>query len=550
MTDPARLLLAVLDSIVGHRPLVARERALGAGCGPVGQALASFASSMAQDWEQAAELAESAIAGAEGPTALWAGRAAAAHAAAGWPVRRPADWLDRLAEAEPLLEELDDVPAPFAAYAGWLLVEAGLAQGRLGLASRIAERVGTPPPQLTGENGRPHPWSVVMSCTWVRLLAFRGDTESGRRALPEPGSAGTVSTRLLVAATECLLRGSAAELVVVRRIAAELDQLHPAPADHLASGIHLLAGYGLASVGELEEAARFAFKAGCTPDLGALAIVDRALCLELVTATAIAHGDSGAAEAWAQMALPLLESPIADSTVHRILARVHLLEGRLVEATHHAERAIALAEAAERVMEVEEGRVVLARVRLAGSLTGARDSTVRPVVVRADEVGHLAARRSRARTLHPSRTPPAFPGRGWSTLSPEERQVAELLATGSSNAQVARGLSLSPPVARERIAGVLATFRVATRNAMAEQVAAGVRREQLPPLRRLTPQQFRVAELIATGARNTEIAATLGINQSTVEKHVTAILRRWHLASRAAVADALLRPQSDARRAQ
>ncbi len=51
----------------------------------------------------------------------------------------------------------------------------------------------------------------------------------------------------------------------------------------------------------------------------------------------------------------------------------------------------------------------------------------------------------------------------------------------------------------------------------------------------LTPRQREVAELVATGLRNKDIAVALGIGLSTVKDHVHAILDRSGLDSRAAV---------------
>ncbi|MCC7128704.1 MAG: helix-turn-helix transcriptional regulator [Microbacteriaceae bacterium] len=52
----------------------------------------------------------------------------------------------------------------------------------------------------------------------------------------------------------------------------------------------------------------------------------------------------------------------------------------------------------------------------------------------------------------------------------------------------------------------------------------------------LTPRQLEVAELIATGSSNAQIAANLGIGLKTVERHVTDILKRWRIDSRSAIA--------------
>ena len=59
----------------------------------------------------------------------------------------------------------------------------------------------------------------------------------------------------------------------------------------------------------------------------------------------------------------------------------------------------------------------------------------------------------------------------------------------------------------------------------------------------LTPREYQVAQLVAVGLRNREIAADLGVTQQTVKNHIEAIydkigfrnrvlLTRWLLAAR------------------
>jgi DNA-binding NarL/FixJ family response regulator len=50
----------------------------------------------------------------------------------------------------------------------------------------------------------------------------------------------------------------------------------------------------------------------------------------------------------------------------------------------------------------------------------------------------------------------------------------------------------------------------------------------------LTPRQRQIIDLIATGAPDKEIAAALGVRTSTVQKHVTRLLRRLGVRNRAA----------------
>lgn len=69
-------------------------------------------------------------------------------------------------------------------------------------------------------------------------------------------------------------------------------------------------------------------------------------------------------------------------------------------------------------------------------------------------------------------------------------------------------------------------------------VVSSVAAEPDPCFATLTPRQREVAELLATGLRNKDIALALGIRLATVKDHVHAILERTGLDSRAAVAAA------------
>ena len=48
----------------------------------------------------------------------------------------------------------------------------------------------------------------------------------------------------------------------------------------------------------------------------------------------------------------------------------------------------------------------------------------------------------------------------------------------------------------------------------------------------LTPQQFRVLQMLATGLLNKQIAYDLGVSEATIKAHVTAILRKLHVTNR------------------
>jgi DNA-binding NarL/FixJ family response regulator len=63
----------------------------------------------------------------------------------------------------------------------------------------------------------------------------------------------------------------------------------------------------------------------------------------------------------------------------------------------------------------------------------------------------------------------------------------------------------------------------------------------------LTPQQFRVLDMLADGLLNKQIAAELDVSEATIKAHVTAIFRKLGVRSRTQAAVAARRIESTAR---
>jgi len=60
----------------------------------------------------------------------------------------------------------------------------------------------------------------------------------------------------------------------------------------------------------------------------------------------------------------------------------------------------------------------------------------------------------------------------------------------------------------------------------ASGAAGGRERDIAARVAELTPQQFRVLQMLATGQLNKQIAHALGISEATVKAHMTAVLRK------------------------
>lgn len=546
--DPrARSLAVVLDAVVSGEPDRGIVRALAAHdhTGDAWHlALASFAAVMAQQHERASALALAAVAGSNANSQDGElrdlTRATLGFADAGW---QRDSGVDPLAAAAAAAE--DAVTAPTtdtAAFARHLLVEAALACARLDLAETLAERAGPLPLTFLEKAGRPHPYLAVLALTEVRLLVFRGRIDDAAACHAQiTADSGTPLVDLVVAATGSLVGGNAADRGTARSLADQVERAHPEPRDRLSAGCWLLAAYGLIAVADVPRAARTILLAGGGPDLASLAIIDRALGFEMLVAAAVLEGDLDVAEAWRARAEPLLDSPIANSTVARLISRVELLAGDVDLAIERADRAVELARAEGRVVEALEGEIVASRARIAA--TGGASTHVRleAMVAQAEAAGHHAVRKAAARELRSTgRRLRPRPGSEWAGLSTRERAVAELLSAGRTNRQIATELHVSEHTVRIHVSRVLAAFGAGSRFTVATRLAELFPSEAAVPSVELTPRQRAVADRIALGWGNPKIANDLGVSVRTIEKHLGDIRRRWGVAARAEIAQLAL----------
>jgi DNA-binding NarL/FixJ family response regulator len=456
-------------------------------------------------------------------------------------VTAPGIGTDHLAVAESELGSLDDISAGIRPVVAHVLTEAALACGRLDLAESIVARSDTLPEALLASEGSGSPYLGLMRVTRVRLLAFRGRIAEalvlGERAVAE---ADGQAMRVLAEATLCLVQGNAAERATVHALAEKVTRTLGSPDDRISSGCHLLVAYGLVATADLAGAARFALAAGGSDGFGGfggLPVIDRALSLELLVASALAADDVDAAAAWQEQARSIAHDPIVWSIVDRLDSRVAFARGRADDALGFAEAAITHAQADGRVVEAAEGEILRARARVALRRRGAAQAGLEALVASARPDGYRAAERSAARELRGigrRLRPPA--GSGWNGLSPREQTVALLLVEGFDNAGIGEHLHVSPHTARAHVSRVLAAFGVASRTAAAAQLIGLLAVDSVPPSGQLTPRQGDVARRVALGERNDQIAAALGISVKAVEKHVADIRRRWQVSSRVGIA--------------
>ena len=427
----------------------------------------------------------------------------------------------------PALDLLAAAPhdAPWA-LARFLVMESALCSAQISLAGDVRRTGPDPHSAWSG-----HPIEVYMASCSVRVAAFAGDLNDAAALIETIDIAGrNHGMTALTTGVKALVTGNAANAETESLFALLLDR-QPPTRDVLDRGAYLLAAFGAAGIGDKARAATLILLADTEPDLPHATIIDRAIGMELLIAAATEVEDIDTAQAWLDRLEQFDGHPIAAPPLHRARSRVALIRGDVTTAIAQAEHAIQTAVAAGRILELAESRVVLAAAQVASGDVRGASRLLRDEVAASDSSGFHAVRRAAKDVLRPTgrRLPPRRAG-GWEVLSPRETEVANMVLSGLDHKQIAAQLFLSPATVRIHISRVLAAFGVSSRVALLAQLGPrGERTEPMPPL---TPRQGEVAELVADGRSNIEIAAALGINVKAVEKHVGEAMQRWGVTNR------------------
>lgn len=444
-------------------------------------------------------------------------------------VNAPREWWDVLREGQTMMGLSEALRDPLVA----LLAEAAVACAQLTAVHPAIEASATSQ-TLFGRTD--HPFLTVVRCSHARLLLFTGDLRRAEAAAAAAVAAsGPGLESAFARACGAVTAGNADRRAITRAAVRDLSSIGVTREHLLSAGVHLLAAYAASAQGDITAAATLALSAGGDAELSGIRIIDRVFCLELFVSAALEQGDLDVAEAWSARAEPLVDHPVADSTVSRIGSRVALARGDAPHALKLAEQSIAQARAQGRELEASDGEILAARARIAMHRGGEAARRLDQVVSDAEQRGHGAVRLAAARELRRvGRRLAPDPTSGWEGLSEREREVAVLVGRGESNADIAEALFLSVHTVRVHVSRILQAFGVATRVALAARLTGSD--ASFRDSSDLTARQLEVARLVAGGATNARIAQELGIGISTVEKHISAILRAWNLPSRAAVA--------------
>jgi DNA-binding NarL/FixJ family response regulator len=273
-----------------------------------------------------------------------------------------------------------------------------------------------------------------------------------------------------------------------------------------------------AMTGDLERAARGAEESGVLMDALAASILTNATH-GLAASVFLEAGDVARclAEAEAAGAPEFAEiEPGRAAWLLAVLARAELARGRRAKAEAHAQRARHVL--ADVALPLTEAHVLQAEaaVALDGGAPAEAAELARSGAARADAVGAV---------VHAARLR-ALAGRALGTLGERDAAVAEL--TRAEEELAACGAHrLRDEAARElRRLGVRASAR--------QRRGAGG-----SGLDALSGREREIAELVAQGRTNREIAGALFLAEKTVEGHLSNIFAKLGVSSRAAVAGAI-----------
>ena len=526
----------LLDDVLGHlaagTPESTRDACLAAAedVGPAALGMAALADFWLGDFAAGTRHAQAGLARAGDDRTRALCLAAAYLAAAG---DLAAEAVDE-DELRLLLAGADDASSRWWSAVRYVASEAALVGARIGTAAALDA---TGPPAGAAWTG--HPFAPVMWICQARIAAFSGRIDPARAILPSVRTTVVADSRLasVTEAVTVLIEGNAGDADGIRIAADIAAQVPDQPRDFIDRGALLLLAFGAIAVYDVRTAAGLAFRAGADAGLSHCTLIDRALCFEMFLNAALLEEDAEAVGTWLEALAELGEHPATAPSVRRARARVALAAGDTDAAIALLGPSIEACLADERAVEAAEGQILLGRARILARDVGTASRELRALVVDSDRTGFGAVRRAAVATLASSgRRLPPVAGGGWDVLSEREQEVARHVLLGQEVDDIATALFLSPATVRAHISRVLCAFGVPTRIGLLAAVGTMPRDVPQPPPARLSPRQAEVAQQVAQGATNQQIAAELGISVKGVEKHVGDVLARWGVRSRFEIA--------------
>ncbi len=409
--------------------------------------------------------------------------------------------------------------SPVAGLIGYLLTEsaysAGLLERAEAISRRVLERAGdtTTDPFL--------PWVRI---TRIRVLAFLGltDLAADQLALLSPEVERWPLGPTLVASHESLVASVGGDVEAVLAAADRARAAAPCVPDQLGAMAVAMTGLALSVVGRPDLAMEALAAAGAELEL--VPLVSRCHVGDLAVDSCLRLGlvDEARRHLRRSESFDVEPGSFCSAAVERSRARIRALDDpRLPDAGPHAEMYLTRDRALADVAALPTSEADLEE--LTRLIAGAGLAAVRSWAGR--DPGSEEA------------TLGLFAGLGWDALPPQARVVARLAAAGLRNKEIAQAMFLSERTVESYVTTVLATIGARRRVGIGDRVLFHAPATDLPAL---TERQSEVAQLVAAGLGNHDIAERLGLSEKTVEKHVATLFRLLGVGSRSGVA-ALLR---------
>ena len=211
------------------------------------------------------------------------------------------------------------------------------------------------------------------------------------------------------------------------------------------------------------------------------------------------------------------------------------------------ERGIRLLSEAVAVLEPTQARLELARAlcELGRALRrGDRRSAAREPLRRGMFLAHscgavLIAGQARGELVAAGWRPDPLRASPFDALSATERRIAELVAKGLSDREIAQSLFVTERTVKERVDGAMEKLHAGSRDELAERYRGRGASDEGEPATYpagLTGREVEVLRLVAKGLSNPEVAAELILSPRTVHAHLRSAYRKLDVHSRGAAA--------------
>jgi DNA-binding NarL/FixJ family response regulator len=434
------------------------------------------------------------------------------------------------------LPEEEPPLGPYGDLIETLELETAMSSGLIATAGVIASRMLADRPTMSLRE-------IWAGIGLVRAQGFAGRfTEASLlldRVLAAPALADLPQMLLLARSTRIFVAGNLGDEQAVTRGLLDLRQAVPETIEHnyVYAGSYVLAAFGANAIGRLSEAAELILHGGGGDHLPRLQLVDRVYGYELLVEDALSRGDAAAAVLWAERAasLPVERHHMAAAALGRIRARVAVSKRDNATGIRESSDSGTLAALVGGDLEVMRARIIEASARAASGDQGRGIDELEETARRANATGASAVRAWAERELAAhGRRLRNVPGHGWDVLTPTQKVIARLAASGLRNREIAAALFVSQKTVESHVAAVLSALGTTNRVGIGRELSG----DDVDPVfgSKVTPRQREVAVLVARGLSNSAISRSLSISEKTVEKHMADMFDRLQVKTRSALA--------------